>query len=183
MWMVRNNERVEETEGNEWGLGGDVLQLMLRRGRPYIHCMDVCGECMCVYCTVLERGSKGRQIWRGEQRKKENQKTWLKIFFFFFYQVSFLCSLSPFTAVSRWILIQHGHMPSVAFCNHNRQHIQYKTVRNINHDHNQNTHYVSPNKMENGDPLGQIAGGCVHPSTSICLCSSFYNALTSSYSS
>ena len=92
MWMVRNNERVEETEGNEWGLGGDVLQLMLRRGRPYIHCMDVCGECMCVYCTVLERGSKGRQIWRGEQRKKENQKTWLKIFFFFFTK-SVFCAL------------------------------------------------------------------------------------------
>lgn len=87
--------------------GGDVLQIMLRRGRPYIHCMDVLGECMCVYIVEYWReGVKGDRYGEGSRdqtKKRENQKTWLKIFFFlffFFYQVSFLCSLSPFTAVS-----------------------------------------------------------------------------------
>ena len=77
MWLARNNERVGETEENERSWGGDVLQILLRRGRPYIHCMDGLGECMCVYIVEYWReGVKGDRYGEGsrDQMKKEKIK-------------------------------------------------------------------------------------------------------------
>lgn len=113
-WEIRELGKRRKNERGE----GDVLQIATRRGRP-IHGVDVCGVCMCGCSGVLERGreremERGAETRRGKKKEKKWEITNLA-------EVSFLCSLSPTTAVSGWILIQHRHIPSAALCSYNWQ--------------------------------------------------------------